>query len=277
MKKQTIVVLVAVLVASTVVSFANQPIVDLVWVGGMSPPEAVWTIKPNTPTRNDVIHFTGYTDTVTNIECAEARIGTPTLVINDANQVIEIQFDGDPGAFCWYFWAPVYGFLEGQFGPLADGDWLFFCEHPGSSFSIPFHVSSLKVLDPNGGESLLANSAYTISWADIRGDGNCPGNYLLDYSIDNGENWIPVDSNSVSNTCSYDWLVPVVDSNQCLVRMSDANDASIYDTSDVVFTIYECTLTFDLNHDCFVDFLDFALLATEWLKCGNPFDPNCVQ
>ena len=30
----------------------------------------------------------------------------------------------------------------------------------------------------------------------------------------------------------------------------------------------------DINHDCFVDFFDFALMANNWLDCTSP-DPNC--
>jgi len=135
----------------------------------------------------------------------------------------------------------------------------------------------LKLSKPNGNESLPVGSTYIISWSDFRSDGNCPGNYLLDYCSDNGQSWIPVDSNAVCNTCSYDWFVPSINSENCLIRIVDANDPSISDVSDAAFTIYECTLTYDLDQDCFVDFLDFALLASEWLKCGNPFDPNCVQ
>ncbi len=136
-------------------------------------------------------------------------------------------------------------------------------------------VSLLLLLVPNGGELLPAGSTYTINWEDYRSDGNCPGDYLLDYSANNGQNWIPVDPNTVSNTCSYDWLVPMVDSNQCLVRISDANDASVNDVSDDVFRIHVCTLVYDLNHDCFVDFFDFSLLASEWLNCGDPCNPSC--
>jgi len=138
-------------------------------------------------------------------------------------------------------------------------------------------ITFIELSNPNGGESLPEGSTYTINWADFRSDGNCPGSYLLELSSDNGGEWFPLDSNSVYSTCSYDWVVPSIDSNQCLIRISDANDTSINDVSDAAFTIYECTLAYDLNHDCFVNMLDFALLVTEWLTCGKPFDPNCVE
>ncbi len=31
----------------------------------------------------------------------------------------------------------------------------------------------------------------------------------------------------------------------------------------------------DLNADCYVDLLDFAMLASDWLKCNDPADTNC--
>lgn len=138
-------------------------------------------------------------------------------------------------------------------------------------------IPALKISEPNKGESLLAGSQYTITWADFRSDGNCPGSYMLKYSADNGQNWIPVDSNSVSNTCFYDWVAPSINSDECLIRVLDATDPNIRDTSDGTFTIYECTLKTDLTGDCIVGFADLAVLAEDWLKCGNPFDPNCVQ
>jgi len=80
------------------------------------------------------------------------------------------------------------------------------------------------------------------------------------------------------NTGSYDWLVPAVDSNQCLLRISGAPyRRGVSDTSGAPFTIYICKPNYDLNGDCFVDLRDLGLLTSEWLRCGNPFDPNCAS
>jgi hypothetical protein len=32
----------------------------------------------------------------------------------------------------------------------------------------------------------------------------------------------------------------------------------------------------DMNHDCYVDFHDFAFFAQGWLSCTNPIDANCL-
>lgn len=99
---------------------------------------------------------------------------------------------------------------------------------------------------------------------------------LIEYSTNNGQDWNDVDI--WWNTGSYDWdPVPGVDSNQCLVRISDLFDPDVSDTSDDVFTIFQCLepIPGDLNDDCYVDFRDFAVFAGHWLECGNPFDENC--
>ena len=168
------------------------------------------------------------------------------------------------------------------------------------SFHINFHVEAPNqtptILNPNGSERLLGGSTYTIMWEDSRSE-SCGGNYLLDYSIDNGNNWNPIDSNTISNTCAHDWLVPSIFSNQCLVRITDANDPNISDTSDDSFRIYRCMsdVLGDWNGDCYVDFGDFSIIAAGWnvpggtdvndlatlvqywLDCANPYDPYCCN
>jgi hypothetical protein len=153
---------------------------------------------------------------------------------------------------------------------------------------------TLTILNPNGDERLLAGSTYTIMWEDS-GSEVCGGNYLLDYSINDGNSWIPVDSNPVSNTCAYDWLIPSIFSNQCLIRITDANDPNASDKSDDSFRIYRCmsNVLGDWNGDCYVEFGDFSIIAAGWnvpggtdmndlasfvqywLDCANPYDPYC--
>ncbi len=142
---------------------------------------------------------------------------------------------------------------------------------------------------------LPVSSTYVIRWTDCQSQDSCPGNYLLDYSTDNGQTWAAVDSNVISNTCYYDWLVPSADSNQCLIRITDADNSEVSNISDDLFHIYQCQETFakDQNHDCYLNFIDFAGIAVSWLEpggsdmndiaelvedwgdCGNPFDPDC--
>jgi hypothetical protein len=111
---------------------------------------------------------------------------------------------------------------------------------PGYTKGIPFNAFELflepiefTVLTPNGDEILNPGSTYEITW-EVWGDIN---QVKIEYSIDSGAGWIEVDPPNSGNTGSYEWLVPEVDSNQCLVRVSDPNDPLVGDTSDQVFTI----------------------------------------
>lgn len=162
----------------------------------------------------------------------------------------------------------------------------------------------ITVLAPNGGEPLMAGSIYTIRW----GSRVYINDVLIEYSTNNGQDWNDV--NTVPNTGSYEWnQVPEANSNECLVRITDANDTAVYDSSDKVFTIFECqgAIVGDLNNDCYLQFADFTILADQWfqaptdpsadiapnggdgivdffdltllvgnwLDCGNPFDASC--
>lgn len=131
-------------------------------------------------------------------------------------------------------------------------------------------------ITPANDEFIPQGTVCSIQWEDSRSPGNCSGNYLLEYSVNDGNDWQQVDANLMSGTCSYDWTVPVVDSNNCFLRITDVNDANFTDVSDR-FTIYQCQQSFtaDLNKDCYIDLLDFALFADEWALCGNPYDPLC--
>ncbi len=158
----------------------------------------------------------------------------------------------------------------------------------------PLHLGPME---PN---SLAAGSVRTIRWTDIPAD--CSRSYYLQYSTDNGQSWQEVDANTIENACSYDWLVPAASSEQCLLRVTDANPpifpdgggpVAIQDTSYKPFAIYECQSPGegDLDGSCYVDFRDFAVLvsswpvgpdleqlagfAEQWCSCGNPYDPAC--
>ena len=143
----------------------------------------------------------------------------------------------------------------------------------GAYIPEPVAPSTITVLDPNGGEMLLADSEYTIRW---ESSGLGASNVKIEYSTDNGVNYLSIDAD-FPNSGSYLWQpLPVVDSNQCLIKISDKNSTIASDVSDHVFTIFECdaSLTADLSGDCKVDFTDFALFSGQWLTCGNPHDPN---
>jgi alpha-tubulin suppressor-like RCC1 family protein len=135
-------------------------------------------------------------------------------------------------------------------------------------------TSSLTLISPNGGESLLADNTYTIDWTNT----GFISAVRIEYSADNGSNWMVISPGSViCNAGSYDWQVPRGFSEQCLIRVSDYDEPNIVDSSDGLFTIFKCLgpIAGDLNGDCYVNMYDFTIIASQWLDCANPFDVAC--
>jgi hypothetical protein len=104
-------------------------------------------------------------------------------------------------------------------------------------------ASSITLLDPNGAEVLTAGSNYTIKW-ESQGTIN---QVLVEFSIDDGKTWSGVYPPNAGNTGQYDWLVPLVDADRCLVRVSNGDNLRVYDVSDTTFLIYRALLAFVLS------------------------------
>ncbi len=266
------------------------------WHGGESPPSEEWIIWPYEPTTEGIINFSGPSVPAGSPCMAEEYYGgVPTITIDHNNRSIELWFEPPPSEIC--FPVLVCG-LEGRIGPLEEGEWLF-SSNAGRDirFNIEFSVSPppiIKLEDPNGGESFVAGSGHVVSWRDLRFEGICPSTYELEYSTDNGHNWIT--DMTIPGRCSVLWTVPDVNSDECLVRVYDISEPDDGDQSDETFTIYQCTESFgaDYNVDCYVNGYDYSLfawwfglemsdmselaeLASTWLECSNPYDPDCGE
>ena len=89
-------------------------------------------------------------------------------------------------------------------------------------------VRTLKLLQPNGAEVFVAGSDTVITW-----DGVLPQDkVILDYSTDNGTNWIKICNTATG--LSYKWRIPKTVSNQCLARVTAKAGTGIYDTNMVL-------------------------------------------
>ena len=133
---------------------------------------------------------------------------------------------------------------------------------------------STIIISPNGGEVYQAGKTINVKWeANLSNDQNV----VLEYSINNGQNWISIVT--TENDGEYEWTLPILTSDQCLVQVYGEIDTNLSDASDNVFTIFECQLSSiaDFNNDCIVDIFDFSLFAAEWLRNGNQFDDNFTE
>lgn len=178
---------------------------------------------------------------------------------------------------------PICTRAGNQKNPAIDGSFVVWEEYYydttgdiyGAYIPEPVASSFITVIDPNGGEMLLAGAKHTITWQNT---GTPIARVKIEYSKD-ANNWLVAEVNTpATGQYSYEWQVPsTVDSNQCKIKITDAAVPPVTsDTSDHVFTIFKCkaSLTADLSGDCKVDFTDFAIFSGQWLDCGNPRDEN---
>ena len=102
-----------------------------------------------------------------------------------------------------------------------------------ATFTIPIpQYPTVTVTAPNGGENWEVGTSQSIRWSsqDI--------SYIkIEYSTDNGNEWLTVVPARLAILGSYNWTIPNTPSTQCLVRISDLDSAAINDVSDDIFLI----------------------------------------
>jgi hypothetical protein len=130
----------------------------------------------------------------------------------------------------------------------ANGDTLAILENNFDPpyFSIPSSLDKIRIdvfydgplswpdfilFSPNGGEIIEGGNNYLITWYH---NGQIPF-MNIDFSADSGNNWILIADSVISTQNSYNWLVPNINSESCLIRIGDFPCA--YNQSDSVFTI----------------------------------------
>jgi hypothetical protein len=129
-----------------------------------------------------------------------------------------------PGAK-YYFWAEAKN-SEGQSDPWAGIRTFWTLE------------GLLQLEGPNGG-TFSAGRRCLICWkADA-----AVSDVLVEYSTDNGSSWnvIAIVANRhewiTHKGGHYSWYPPAAASDECLVRISDMSDPSIFDVSERSFSI----------------------------------------
>ncbi len=101
---------------------------------------------------------------------------------------------------------------------------------------------AITVTAPNGGEEWQTGSNHSITWT-TKG---VIGSVRIEYSTNNGTNWTDVAA-STENDGSYTWTIPVQVSENCLLRISEADDGTPADVCDAVFAIIQPAYTLTLS------------------------------
>lgn len=93
---------------------------------------------------------------------------------------------------------------------------------------------SITILIPNGGEQWISGTTQQIQWT-----ANDVTNVRIQLSTDSGTSWIEITSSQPAESGVYDWTIPEFVSDQCLVKIIDADNSNIFDISDNFFSITE--------------------------------------
>lgn len=104
------------------------------------------------------------------------------------------------------------------------------------------------------GITVEAGSIMTIKWTST----NVSEPVLVEFSTDCGVTWSPVYPPNAGNTGEYTWLVPLVDSDQCLVRVCSSTQPSVNDVSENPFVIQQKAVVGSLIGD-------FSSVMLAWL------------
>jgi hypothetical protein len=91
------------------------------------------------------------------------------------------------------------------------------------------------ITSPSAGELVNASKPFTITWTVE--NVNTP-DCFLQYSTNNGITWENIDNAvTIGNSGSYEWITPNVNSEQCLVRITDSFESTVNDISEA-FSVF---------------------------------------
>jgi len=97
-------------------------------------------------------------------------------------------------------------------------------------------INSIRMISPNGNEGIIGNTNHNIKWQ------SSGSNVKLEYSVNGGISWNTIIA-STNNTGSFNWQVPLIQSDSCKIRISDVVNSSLVDTCDSDFLIYISNVT----------------------------------
>ena len=98
-----------------------------------------------------------------------------------------------------------------------------------------FEVEAVRVLAPNGGESLQPGESENLRWQTFNPP-RCDSLSLF-YSVDNGQTYEPITTGLPGTDTSYLWAVPNVISDSCRIKIMAYGPGHQYDESDSCFSI----------------------------------------
>jgi hypothetical protein len=101
-----------------------------------------------------------------------------------------------------------------------------------SDAAFTINSAFVNVIYPNGGESFGLGTGQYIEWAS-----NSVNTVKLEYSADNGSSWTLIGTAPAANNY-VNWITPAPITSQCLIRITDNDNAALSDISDAAFNLF---------------------------------------
>jgi len=109
-------------------------------------------------------------------------------------------------------------------------------DESNNTFTINANTSNITIVQPNGGEQINGGITYAVQW----NSSFTSGQYRIQYSNNNGTSWTTL-ANNISNSGYFNWMVPNQNHNNCLIRVNDVQDTTVFDVSDATFSTTQTT------------------------------------
>ncbi len=149
--------------------------------------------------------------------------------LNDGQywEIISNSIPASDGTYSWT--TPVTNASDCKI-KLSDVNDVNVYDKSNETFSISRY--ELSLLTPGNGNYFVSGSFAVISWDDT------PVSIIdIEYTSDNGSNWIQIATNIDAGQGVYEWTVPDIISSRCKVRITDVSNASIFNESDGTFEV----------------------------------------
>ncbi len=177
---------------------------------------------------------------------------------------------------CWY---------DSVVADWGEGPRAAFVGSENGDVSVVAFGRDTAVIDDIAGNAYLQGDAVNVQWTF-----NAPAT-VLDVQVRDisGETWTTMaTTSSVAGSCQLTGLLEGAYD----LRLADAADNHIVYGQTATFYVYACdkVLVGDFDGNCYVNLKDFAvlaagdsrlsdlaLLAADWLRCGNPYDETCDE